>query len=147
MAVDFKMTRDIEGIYDFTISETGDFETEDSFDTAILYSLLGERRAADSEVQRPNLRRGWIGNEFNEYENGSKLWLFYGARVDRDTLNGVQNEGLNGLEWMITDGVATNVTAEGTLSGGTVGLTIDIVRPSSEVERRFIDLWDNTGLQ
>lgn len=145
MTVDFKMTPDSNNIYDFTISDTGDFETEDSYDTAITYSVLGERRATASEVQPASLRRGWIGNEFNVFENGSKVWLYYGERVTRDILNGVQNEVLSAVDWLVADGRAINTSAEAFIRDGSISVTVTIVRPSSEVEQRFIELWDNTG--
>lgn len=145
MTVDFKMTPDSNRVYDFSINAQGDFETEDSYDTAITYSVLGERRADVSEVQPASLRRGWIGNEFNDFENGSKVWLYYGERVTRDTLNGLQNEVLSSVDWLVDDGRAVNTAAEAVLRDGTIGVTVTIVRPSSEVEQRFIELWDNTG--
>ncbi len=145
MPVDFKMTRDSENVYDFTIDANGDFETEDSYDTAITYSVLGERRAIDSEVQPASLRRGWIGNEFNDFENGSKVWLYYGERVTREVMNGVENEVLSAVEWLVDDGRAINTSAEAVMSAGTIGVMATIVRPSSQVEQRFIELWANTG--
>lgn len=145
MTIDFKMTPDSNNIYDFNIDVNGDFETEDSYDTAITYSVLGERRAAPSEVQPASLRRGWIGNEFNNFENGSKVWLYYGERVTRDVLNGVQNEVLSAVDWLVDDGRAINTSAEATLGDGTISVTVTIVRPTSEVEQRFIELWNNTG--
>ncbi len=144
MAVDFKMTPDSNNVYDFAIVN-GDFQTEDSYDTAILYSVLGERRATASEVPEASRRKGWIGNEFAAFENGSKVWLYYQERAIRDTVNGLQNEVLNAVNWLVEDGRAINTTAEATLNKGTIGVIVTIVRPSSEVEQRFIELWDNTG--
>jgi len=49
-------------LYDINIDAQGDIETADFFDTSILYSLFGERRANKDEIVDASLRRGWIGN-------------------------------------------------------------------------------------
>ena len=145
MPIDYKLTADTNNIYDFTITDEGDFESEDSYDSAILYSVLGERRASASEVPESSRRRGWIGNEFADFENGSKVWLYYQERATADTRNGLRTEVLNAVQWLIDDGRVINSTATATLNGGVIGVVVTIVRPSSEVEQRFIELWDNTG--
>ena len=147
MTVDLKMTADSFGVFDFTISESGDFETEDSFDTALNYSILGERRANESEVVHPPLRRGWIGNEFNDYENGSKLWLFEQERVTRTILNRIEAEARNAFIWLVNDTIAFGIETRAVLSDSKIALEVDIKRPGSDVDRRYFELWDNTGVR
>lgn len=133
--------------YDFQLSPEGDILTEDFFDTAILMSLLAERRANASEVPESHRRGGWIGNESTPgFEIGSKLWLYYQSRVTRTVLTGVETAAINGLLWFIDDGIATSVEAVGKLSNGKIVLTVVITRPNSKVEKRYFELWNNTGV-
>lgn len=135
-------------LYDISIGADGDIVTDDFFDTSLLYSLLGERRADSSEVVEPQLRRGWIGSEGKDFENGSKLWLFEQARLTRTNLNRIEDEARKALQWMVDDGFVISVDqVTATNKNGKVVLEIVIRRSRSEVERRFFDLWQNTGLR
>lgn len=131
--------------YDMAIDSNGDIETADFFDTSILYSIFGERRASSDEVVEPQRRRGWIGNG-DDFENGSKLWLYEQARLTRDILNRIEDEARKSLEWLVGEGYAVsidNVTA--TVSKGRVGLNIEIRRSRDKVDRKFFELWEATG--
>lgn len=132
--------------FDLQIGADGDIVTADFFDTAILMSIFCERRATPSEVPESERRRGWIGNESTPgFEIGSKLWLYYQARVTRSILSGLESVILAGLQWMIDDGIAESIEVNAELSGGRVVVDIPTKRPSSKVERRYYDLWENTG--
>jgi phage gp46-like protein len=128
--------------YDIHFDAQGDIETADQLNTAILMSLFCERRAASSEMPAPELRRGWIGNVSTPgIEIGSKLWLYEQARVTKSTLNGIASEALNGLNWLVEDGIAVDIDAEATING----LTVNLTRPNSEVSTQFYKLWEGTG--
>lgn len=138
---------EVDGIYDFQIDADGDIKTTDFFDTAILMSLWCERRANSSDMPINNTRRGWIGNEsFENFENGSKLWLYEQARITRDTLNGIETAVSNGLQWFIDEGIATNIEVSTELQNSKILLLVIIERPNSNVDRRYYELWNNTGL-
>lgn len=133
------------GLYDLNIAESGDIETADFFDTSILYSFFGERRASASEVVEPQQRRGWIGNSA-DFENGSKLWLLRQARLTRDTLNRIEDEAEKALQWLVDDGYAVSIgDISATVSGGRVLLDVSIFRSRDKVIRRFYELWEATG--
>ncbi len=137
----------VNGYYDFQLNAEGDVQTKDFFDTALLYSLFGERRATISESPLPERRRGWIGNEsFVDFENGSKLWLLSQARITRTTLNLVETAAQNALQWLVDDNLAVKVESEAVLNNGIIRLNITIERQNSKVERRYYDLWNNTGV-
>jgi len=136
----------VNGVFDFSLTADGDILTEDFFDTAILMSLLCERRAASSEVPASERRRGWIGNESTpDFEIGSKIWIYEQARLTRTTMNGIGNASDEALQWMVDDDIAVSVRSNTSLSNDTIGLEAIIERPNSIVERRFFELWDNTG--
>lgn len=138
----------VAGRWDITIDSTGDINTEDFFDTALLMSIFAERRASSSEVPDSRRRRGWIGNESNVdgFEIGSKVWLFEQARLNRDTLNGITTAAIDGLQWFLDRGFMVNLAIDTVLADGQVTLQIDIFRPNSKVDRRFFDLWDASGV-
>jgi len=131
-------------IYDLDINANGDIDTAEFFDTAIMYSLFGERRASSTEVVEPQLRRGWIGND--DFENGSKLWLFYQERLTRNVLNRIEDEAKNSLQWLVDGGYAVSIdNPVASISNRRVLLTITIRRSRDEVVRKFYDLWELTG--
>ena len=132
--------------YDLNLDANGDTETEDFFDTSLLYSLFGERRASADEMADPNRRRGWIGNT-EDFENGSKIWLLSQARLTRDNLNRLQDEVAKSLQWLVDDGYAVSIDQViATVSNGKVLLDITIRRSRDKIDRKFFTLWDNTGL-
>ena len=135
------------GVYDFSIDQDGDILTDDFFNTCILMSLFCERRAFVSEMPVSQYRRGWIGNESTpDFEIGSKLWLYEQARLSRSVLNGLNSVARESLKWMIEYGIALEIGATSALSQNNgITLTILITRPNSKVEKRFYDLWENTG--
>ena len=146
MTTDAVLTIDPQtGLYDFSIGPDGDILTEDFFDTAILYSLFGERRASSDEMVEPQQRRGWIGNSA-DFENGSKLWLLRQARLTRENLNRIQDEAAKSLAWLVSDGYAASIdNPVASVSNGNVTLNVTIRRSRDKVIRKFYTLWENTG--
>ena len=144
MSIDALLNNDA-GYYDFSLVDDGDIKTVDFFDTAILYSLFGERRASADEVVDAQRRRGWIGN--GDFENGSKLWLYSQARLTRDTMNSVQDEAKKSLDWMVEDGLAVSIDDPTvTLSGRRLLLEVIIRRSRDKIDRRLYDVWELTGV-
>ena len=133
------------GFYDFSLDANGDIDTKDFFDTSILYSLFGERRASADEVVEAPFRRGWIGND-PDFENGSKLWLFEQARVTRENLNRIEDEAIKALSWLVTDGYAVAIDdVIVTISNGAIFLNLTIRRSRDKITREFFILWETTG--
>ena len=147
MTTDILFKQDETGNYDLELDDDGDFVFGDFFDTSILYSIFGERRALTSEVPVSSRRRGWIGNEFSTYENGSKIWLYEQSKLTRTVMNNIEREAVISLTWLVDDNFATKVSAQVVLTDNDgVGLNITIERPNSEVDERFFELWNNTGI-
>ena len=133
------------GFYDISIDEIGDIKTADFFDTAILYSLFGERRAAPDEIVDANNRRGWIGNSDN-FENGSKLWLFSQSRLTRSVINRIEDEAKKSLQWLVEDGYAVSIQDPvSEIIQERLILTVTILRSRDKITRRSYDIWENTG--
>jgi phage gp46-like protein len=147
--IDAVLSHDDEtGLFDFQLDELGGILTDDFLDTAILYSIYGERRADVSEVTESHLRRGSINNEFRDYENGSKLWLYEQARLTRTVLNNIEFETRTALQWLVDDGLASAITeVVATVQSGRVLLNVIILRINSRIYKKSFDLWENTGLR
>lgn len=146
MTTDAVIEKKTVGYYDITFDAAGDIETSQSLDTAILMSILAEVRADSSEMAESHRRRGWIGNESTEeIEMGSKLWLFEQARI---TVSNLAELGViinNGLQWLVEQNIAISTTANAFYRDGIVQVEVILVRTGSVVERRFFELWNNTG--
>lgn len=146
MNYDAVMEENTNGLYDFTIDGDGDIKTIDSFDTAILYSLMGEKRATVDEVLDPSQRRGWIGSLDLGYENGSKIWMFEQERLTRSTINRLSDEAKDCLKWLVDDGLAISIDdAVVTVSNNSIKLLLTILRTGDIIEKRLYTFWDNTG--
>lgn len=142
---DAVLTKGASGVYDFSLDASGDILTSESFDTAILYSLFGERRASAAEVPLPQYRRGWIGNA-GGFENGSKLWLLTQARLTRTNMNRIEDEAKKALQWLVDDGHATSIDGVSAyLSSGRLYLDVTIRRSRDKVFSNSYDAWELTG--
>jgi len=133
------------GYWDFNFNDAGQIEVKSFFDTSILRSIYGERRASPDEVPEPQYRRGWIGNDAN-FEAGSKLWLLHQSRLTRTTINRIQDEVEKALSWLVDDGFAVSIDEPSLIiSSGRPVLTVTIRRSKNEVDTFRATLWDNTG--
>lgn len=149
MKIDLKLITTPGNYYDISFDETGDYLMTEGLDTAIIMSLFCEKRAAASDVPRPELQRGWWGNLFNDvqnYQQGSLLWLLYQAKKIPDTLNRARTYGQDGMSWFIDDGFADKIefTSEYSLDG--IRLTGHLFRSQNIVQSFSYELWQKTGL-
>lgn len=138
---------DNKGYYDFDWAVSGDIDTGATLDTYVLMCLFEEKRASESEVPQSNLRRGWLGNEHTPgFEQGGKTWLFTQERMTGTSLAELGPVIRNALQPLIDDGLAKSVDVETpTIRNGRVVCYITFGRDGSLVDRRYYELWDNTG--
>ena len=126
---------------------TGDFnmlgpalELGQDLETAVLISLFTDAQADPGDIVLDNDPRGWWADTYSAFEDpalttipndriGSKLWQIFARPRNQDTLNWMRDISLAALRWMITDGVADQITVQPmfTSSGG-VGEIITIVK-------------------
>lgn len=133
--------------YDISIGANGDFSTDDGYDTQIKMAILGYKKANQDEVVDPLLRRGWIGNVFfDEFENGSKVWLYEQSRLNNSTVNSIKFEVEKSLQYFIDDGKADNieVTAISTIDAISVSVNFYVGTNSINIEN--INVWEATGV-
>jgi phage gp46-like protein len=143
---DLRMQLTDQGYYDLVISN-GTFETISGFESAILMSLLPERRADSSEISQPQKRRGWIGNEMNDLVNseiGSKLWLLAQARLTQDSVNKAVDFARLGLQWFIDDGYTERIDVTGQIKNNSIILTIIFINENDIITKIGFDIWRQT---
>lgn len=143
---DLKMTLTDKGYYDLSIKD-GDFETISGFESAILMSLLAERRADNSEISQPQKRRGWIGNEMNDivnFEIGSKLWLLAQARLTQDSVNKAVDFARTALQWFIDDGYSERIDVSGEIKNNSIILIIIFLNENDIIAKVGFDIWRQT---
>lgn len=147
------MTTDVilnnaKGYYDFEWTESGDISTDQTLDTYIFMCIFEEVRATPSEIPESNRRRGWVGNESTPgFEQGSKAWQFEQERVTGTVLAELGAVIRNSLQPLIDEDIAKSVEVETPfLRNGKVCVFINLGRDGSKVDRRFFELWDNTGV-
>ena len=135
------------GYYDFSWTADGDISMAETLDTAILMSIFEEVRASASEIPQSEARRGWFGNESTPgFQQGSKTWLFEQERITGSVLAELGVVVRNCLQWLIDDKIAVNVEVEQPiLQNGGVCVYINLSRDGSPVDRRFYEIWNNTG--
>lgn len=146
MAIDLKFKQDSTGTWDIDFSN-GDFELTDSLDTAVYMSIFCEKRASESQVAEPSLRRGHFTNDFNEiseYEVGSLFWLYtQQAKNTSENLTLLENSIIEGLDWLIEDDIISEVNVSAQRVSSKVTLEIELVNKlnkNSKYYNLFINL-------
>ena len=81
-------------------------------------------------------------------EIGSKLWLYDQSRLTGDAISGARDVAQLSLQWLIEDGIANAVSTSASVnsSGTGIALEVRVERPVGQVENRYYDLWENTGV-
>ena len=142
----------IEGITDIKVGSGGSLATDDEMETAVLLSLLCNRRAGDSDkVPYGSTKRGGFWGDAIATtpgdEWGSKLWLLDG-KVTKVNLVLAGQYCREALAWMIEDGVASSVYAQAEairLQNGTAGMAIRIVIKRDNVvllSKKYQYVWE-----
>jgi phage gp46-like protein len=137
------------GYWDIEIDDSGDIRTTEGLESAIYMSVLCEKRADESEIQKPEYRRGDWSNELNEvegYEVGSKFWLLEKARNTQEAINKGLQYIKDGLEWMIEDGLIDSVGVDfSEKTNRSVQFEITVYKANNESETYYFDAFINTG--
>lgn len=135
------------GNYDYAIID-GDFLTDDSFDTDILSSLLVDARADSSEIQQPENRRGWFGDEFMVdvgFILGSKLWLIEQSRNVNLTATQAETYTREALEWILDKKLADTIDVSTELrQPDELFINIAIFVDDNKIASFTFELWKNS---
>jgi phage gp46-like protein len=148
--IDIKLTENSNGIYDVAIDPaTGDLVNDPSFDTDIQFSLFTDRRADESQIQQPELRRGWFGDSFTTldgYQAGSLIWLLDQARLTNETLSNARDFAYDALNWIIEKDYATRINITATPANNeSIILRINIFVDNNLVSSNVYKIWKNSN--
>lgn len=117
MANDIKMKWDNDLMEADVVLSIGDLEREEGLETAVIMSLFTNGRVDIDEklLADKNNREGWWGDQYADVETdriGSKLWLLLRSTTTEETLEKAKIYAYEALEWMIEDGVASEIKVE-----------------------------------
>lgn len=151
MTIDLGLIQDIgTGEFDLAIIG-GDLAATSGLATAVLVSIFTDARALPDEIRTAVLRGGWIGDSappVEEFKLGSRIWLTEPAKLIQSTANIVSSYALAALQWMIDQGIASNVEVEGVLRPPyELGLNVRITAPTGEETSQYVALWRQTSFQ
>ena len=136
----------ISDYYDITFDSDGNLETEDSFESAIINTILSEERAEESQVSIPELRRGWIGNENNDLIIGSRFWVYNQQRLRQVDINLIRSEVSRALQRTFVDtGIAVSQSVRIQIFEDRVNFTATIERPNGPTDEKYYAVWTGTG--
>lgn len=112
----------------------GDLDRDATLETAIYLSLLTDRRAhVDELLPVKGDVRGW----WADTQVGSKIWLYGRSKINDTLLSLLAQECVEGLSWLVEDGVARTVNVLVTKQNeNTVALKIRITLPR-RITREF----------
>ncbi len=141
---DFKLTND-KGFYDISIGADGDFEMINGLETSLLMSIFADRRASESEVVDPMLRRGsWLtlfNDGVQQSERGSKLWLLDQAVNSDTTLFQALNYTRECLQWLIDQNYCDKIDVTGFRTDENIVISAKIMKDNLVVSEKVFDLW------
>ncbi|PWG62868.1 phage GP46 family protein [Spiribacter halobius] len=145
---DIALIQDADGRRDIAL-EAGDLAAEESPRTAVVLSLLTDRRA-DTDDELPDGgsdRRGWWADAWSEPSEdliGSRLWLLAREKELPAVARQAEAYAREALQWLVDDGIAESVevTAEDFRAEW---LTLRVVirrRGGGTVEQRYDYVWE-----
>ncbi len=150
MAVDISILLDSETFEGDITYQAGDLVREKGLSTAVLISLLTDRRAStDDVIDDPTDKKGWWGDLVPDVGDriGSKLWQHERSKTTNADQIKIRKAMEESLQWMIDDGVAKKIiiTTErfGVAGNYRLGATIKIYKTfGGEEVIKFDDLWE-----
>lgn len=134
------------GYYDNKIAG-GDFVSANPLDTSVLVSLFTWARASEEEVEENAPKYGWWGDKVdpdNTDSTGSKLYLLRREKITPETIEKAKEYIRQALQWMIEDGVASEININVERNSGNnerVDAIVTIKRGDNLRTMRFNDLW------
>lgn len=145
---DIALQQGPDGIIDIALSG-GDLVADDGLRTAVILSLLTDRRANAEDIPSDGSddRRGWwadllASNEGDRF--GSRLWLLSREKDLAEVRRRAETYAVEALEWFKDDGIATGIEVEAkTVRWEILSLWIRITRNDGQaIEMRFNNLWE-----
>ncbi len=109
-----------------------DLATDDGLRSAVMVSLLTDRRVDAEELPAGETRRrGWWGDTLASGEIGSRLWLLARSKRTPAVLRRAESYAAEALEWLVEDDVVERVDVRAEDRAGRLLIHIDIRRRGS----------------
>lgn len=144
MAQDLLIKITENGYFDLEVGES-DLGSVDGMETTVAVLLFTDARAAPSEVNDIEKRRGWVGNILRPEELGGMLWLIAQIRNEQTDRNKIVRWAESSLLPLVTAGMASEIRVVADQDGTrTIKLTVEIVIQGGETLK--LDYWINTKL-
>ena len=127
--------------------EDDDIAIDPGLRTAVLLSLMLDRRAEDDDVlpSDDGDRRGWWADELAAVEGdlvGSRLWLLDRSKRREDIVRRADEMVREALAWMLEDRVAASLDVEIELGARELLIGVTVHRPTGDpVTFRFAHVW------
>ena len=142
---DIKMEyKDKKGFFDISITDNGDLEQDQSFDTSLNCAILTDGRADNTEVNEIEKQRGTIVDLFTNNNNGSKLWLLEQARADLNTKNRSTDYVKNALKFLVEEKFCKNISVSSKLTVDGIILMITIERLNGVFDNYNYNAWEKS---
>ena len=88
-------------------------DLQDSLTRAVIISLFSWRRADDGDdIESDVSKHGWWGDSFSTDRIGSKIWEILRQKLNDETIAKAQEYSRAALQWMIEDGLVTEINVE-----------------------------------
>lgn len=88
-------------------------DLQDSLTRAVIISLFSWRRADEGDdIESDVSKQGWWGDSFSTDRIGSKLWEILRQKLNDETIAKAQEYSRAALQWMIEDGLVTEINVE-----------------------------------
>jgi phage gp46-like protein len=112
---------------------SSDLRMDEGLETAILLSLFSDARALEGDdLPFGSDKRGFWGDVILGYSFGSKLWTLERGKITNKTLGVIETYMGSALQWMLEDGVVSDVGVSATRSGDLVLMEVIIYRDGEE---------------
>ena len=88
-------------------------DLQDSLTRSVIISLFSWRRADEGDdIESDVSKQGWWGDSFSTDRIGSKLWEILRQKLNDETIAKAQEYSRAALQWMIEDGLVTEINVE-----------------------------------
>ena len=137
MAGDIKLSQDNSLIYTPNIVN-GDLEIITSLLSAIYMSILCKNRSTAGLFDNPFYREGDFVNEFyGNYEVGSLFWYYSQQKNTEQNAQLMENAILEGLQWLIDDKLASDITTNTSRSGNNLTINIQLTNTKTGIKENY----------
>jgi phage gp46-like protein len=127
-----------------------DLASDTGLTTAVLISLLLDRRADEDDVPPSgdiNDLRGWWADQFSTVEGdriGSRLWMLDRSKRTAEVQRRAVEYVREALAWMLEDRVVASIDVETELTALELLIGVTLHRPGRDpVALRFAHVWDS----